>query len=84
MIAKPLLALAASALLAGGTAASAQSAAPLSLSSSAAIQRSGAATQSESELGRGYSGSIVGIIAVGILIWVITELGDDNELPGSP
>jgi hypothetical protein len=83
MIAKPLLAFAAAALLAGGTAASAQSAAPLSLSASPAVQRVGPTTQDESELRGGY-GWILGIVALGILVWVITELGDDNELPGSP
>jgi hypothetical protein len=83
MIAKPMLALAAAALLGGATAASARSATPLSLSASPAVQRSGAATQDEGELRGGY-GWIIGIVALGILIWVITELGDDNELPGSP
>ena len=52
MIAKPLLALAASALLAGGTAASAQSAAPLSLSSRAASSSNCSLRRPETRKGR--------------------------------
>ena len=82
MIAKPMLAFAAAALLAGGTAASAQNAAPLSLSNSPAIQRDGSPTQNGNDLRGGY-GWVLGIVALGILIWVITELGDENTLPAS-
>ena len=79
MIAKPLLA---AALLAASSAASAQSAAPLSLSSAPAVERSGPSLQDQNELRGGY-GWVIGIVALGILIWVITELGDDNALPAS-
>ncbi|HYJ52803.1 MAG TPA: hypothetical protein VEW04_06495 [Allosphingosinicella sp.] len=83
MIAKPMLALAAAALLAGSTAASAQSAAPLSLAASPAAQRAGAPAHGQNDLRGGY-GWILAIAALGILAFVITELGNDNSLPGSP
>ena len=83
MIVKPVRALAAAALLVGSSAVSAQSAAPLSLSASPAVQRSGAMTQDESSLRGGY-GWILGIVALGILIFIISEASKDNELPGRP
>jgi hypothetical protein len=82
---KTLLAFAAASLLVGSTAASAQSAQALSLAGSPAVQRAGAEMEGSSDLGvlRG-NGWILGVVALGILIFVIVELNKDNELPGSP
>jgi len=83
MISKQMLALAGAALLFGSTAASAQSAAPLSLAASPAVQRAGAPSQDSSELRGGY-GWILAILALGIAAFIISELGGDPELPNSP
>jgi hypothetical protein len=82
MKSKMLAAFAAMSVLAASTAASAQSAAPLSLSGSPALERAGAPAESGNELRGGY-GWIMAIVALGILIFVISELGDDPTLPAS-
>jgi hypothetical protein len=84
MPAKKLLALAALSLAAGSSAASAQSAASLSIAQGPVAQRAGAGLDEAGNLRGGYTVWIVGAITLGILIFVIMELGDDNNLPGSP
>jgi hypothetical protein len=82
MISKSVVALAALSLVAGSTAATAQSAAPLSLANSPEIQRASAETQGESQFLR-RSGWLLGIVALGILVFVILESSKDNALPNS-
>ena len=79
---RKILALAAFALVAGSTTASAQSAAPLSLANSPAVQRAGAETQRESQFLR-RSSWLLGIVALGILVFVILESSKDHALPDS-
>jgi hypothetical protein len=83
MAAKPLLALAAVSLAVAGTSASAQSAAPLSLAN-APMVRQGAGLDEASHLRGTIVPLLVGVLVIGMLAFVIKELGDDNELPGSP
>ena len=83
MVAKPLLAFAAFSLVMAGTAASAQSAAPLSLGQSPMV-RQGAGLDDAAELRGTIIPVLVGILIVGMLAFVIKKLGDDNNLPGSP
>lgn len=83
MVAKPFLALAAFSLAAVGTSASAQSAASLSLAN-APMVRQGAGLDGAAELRGTIIPVLVGILIIGMLAFVIKELGDDNELPGSP
>jgi hypothetical protein len=82
MISKKIVALAAVSLLAGSSAASAQSAAPLSLANSPVAARAGADLKGESQFLR-RSGWLLGIVAVGVLIFVVIEASKDNELPTS-
>jgi hypothetical protein len=83
MLAKPLLALAAVSLAASGTAASAQSAAPLSLAHSP-MARQGAALNETADLRGGVILPVlIGILVIGMLVFVVKELGDDNDLPVS-
>jgi len=83
MAAKPLLALAAFSLAATGTAASAQSAAPLSVAN-APLVRQGADPDEAAELRGTILPVAIAVLVVVMLAFVIKELGDDNELPGSP
>lgn len=83
MAAKPFLALAAFALAATGTAASAQSAASLSLAN-APMVRQGAGLDDASGLRGTIMPILVGLLVIGMIVFVVKELGDDNELPGSP
>ena len=83
MISKKILALAALSLVAGSTAASAQSARPLSLANSPAAQRAGAEMQGENDFLR-RSGWLLGLLALGILVFVVLEANKDHPLPGSP
>ena len=83
MISKKILALAAVSLLASSTAAVAQSAQPLSLANSPAVQRAGAEMQGESAFLR-RSGWILGVLALGILVFVVIEANKDHPLPDSP
>ena len=82
MISKSVVALAALSLVAGSSAAVAQSARPLSLVNSPELQRAGAETQGESQFLR-RSGWLLGIVALGILVFVILESSKDNALPNS-
>ena len=83
MLARKLTALVAVSLVAAGPA-SAQSAAPLSLANSPAAARAGAQMGEASDLHGGLSTIVVGIAVLGILVFILTQLGDDNSLPGSP
>ncbi|HEV2818159.1 MAG TPA: hypothetical protein VGW40_13175 [Allosphingosinicella sp.] len=83
MISKKIVALAALSLVAGSSAASAQSARALSLANSPAVQRAGAGMQGESDFLR-RSGWILGVLALGILVFVVIEANKDHPLPGSP
>ena len=82
MISKTIVALAALSLAAGSTAAAAQSAQPLSLANAPAAARAGAEVQGESDFLR-RSGWILGVLALGILVFVVLEAGKDNALPES-
>jgi hypothetical protein len=82
MISKKVAALAALSLVAGSSAASAQSAAALSLANSPAAQRAEVDSQSESAFLR-HSGWILGLVALGILAFVIVQASKDHPLPGS-
>ena len=82
MISKKILALAALSLIAGSSAATAQSARPLSLANAPEAQRAGADVQGESDFLR-RSGWILIPVAIGILIFVVLEASKDNELPES-
>ena len=83
MISKKILALAALSLVAGSTAATAQNAQPLSLANSPAVQRAGAEIAGESAFLR-RSGWILGVIALGILVFVVIEANKDHPIPNSP
>jgi hypothetical protein len=82
MLARALFAFAALSLAAAGPA-SAQSAAPLSLAQSPAMERAGADLGQVSDL-RGATPWILGVVVLGALIFIIIELGDENDLPNSP
>lgn len=82
MISKKILALAALSLVAGSTAATARSAQPLSLANAPVAARAGAEVEGESDFLR-RSGWILGVLALGILVFVVVEVGKDNELPVS-
>jgi hypothetical protein len=82
MISKKILALAALSLVAGSSAASAQTAQPLSLANSPVAARAGADLQGENHFLR-RSGWLLGIVAVAVLIFVVLEASKDNELPTS-
>ena len=70
--------------LTAGSAAAAQSAAPLSLANSPFVDRAGAAVGETSDL-RGPGLWIVGAVALGLIIWGVTELLDNEEaFPNSP
>lgn len=86
MLRKSFAAIAALALIAGtGTAAIAQSAAPLSLNNSPEMQRAGASVTGESELGsRGYGIYIIGALLLGAIIYGVIKLTDNDDGPTSP
>ena len=86
MLSKTFAALAAVSMIAASSAAVAQNAQPLSLSNAPAVERSGAAMQSARELDsrRGIGIYIIGAVVLGLIIWGIIELTDDNEGPSSP
>ena len=83
MISKKILALAALSLVAGSTAASAEGARPLSLANAPAAQRAGAELRGESDFLR-RSGWLLGVLALGILVFVVIEANKDHALPNSP
>jgi hypothetical protein len=83
MFSRKLAVLAALSLATASTVAQAQSAASLSLASSpAAVERAGATSEGSNEL-VGTTAWILGAIALGLVIWGIIELTDDDE-PTSP
>ena len=86
MLSKTYAALAAVSMIAASSAAVAQNAQPLSLDNAPAIERSGAATQSASELDsrRGIGIYIIGAVVLGLIIWGIIELTEDDDEPTSP
>jgi hypothetical protein len=83
MISKKILALAALSLVSGSTLASAQAARPLSLANAPEAQRAGAELRGESDFLR-RSGWLLGILALGILVFVVVEANKDHPLPDSP
>ena len=83
MLARKLTALVAVSLAAAGPA-SAQSAAPLSLANSPAVARVGGPMGEASDLHGGLSTIVVAVAMLAILVFVLTQLGEDNKLPGSP
>ena len=85
MLSKKLAAIAAISLITASSAAVAQSAQPLSLSTSPTVERSAASVQGQSSLDRrGYGIYIVGAIVLGLVIWGIVKLVDNNNGPHSP
>lgn len=84
MISKTFAALAAVALVAGSSAAAAQTAQPLSIANAPAVDRAGAELTDSGELGsRGYGIYIIGAIALALIIYGAIELLGDDE-PNSP
>jgi len=83
MVAKPLLAFAAFSLAMAGTSAAARSAAPLSLAQSPMV-RHGAGLNEAAELRGTILPVLIGVLIIGMLAFVIKELGNDNDLPNSP
>ena len=85
MLSNKLAAIAAVSLITASSAAVAQSAQPLSLSSSPAVQRASAGTSGESNLERrGIAMYVVGAVVVGLIVWGIIELTKNNNRPHSP
>jgi len=86
MLSKKLTAIVAASLLSASSAAVAQTAQPLSLTNSPAVERSGASMQGQSNLDRrGYGIYVVGVIVLGLIIWGIVKLVDNgNNGPSSP
>ena len=72
-------------LIAGSSAAVAQTAQPLSLSGSPAVERAGAPVSDANELNGGPGTWIIGAIALGLVIWGIIELtNNEKDFPASP
>ena len=86
MLSKKLAAIAAVSLITASSAAVAQSAQPLSLSNSPAVERASAGTSGQNNLDRrGYGIYVVGAIVLGLVIWGIVKLVDNNNNgPSSP
>jgi hypothetical protein len=80
VISRTLAALAAASLVFGSSAALAQSAAPLSVGNSPAVERAGADTAADSEL-RGNGRWIIYAVALALIIWGAIELLDDSDSP---
>lgn len=85
MISKKLSALVALSMITASSAAVAQSAQPLSIGNSPAA-RAGAAAQDANDLDdrRGIGIYIIGAVVLGLIIWGIIELTDDDEGSSSP
>ena len=84
MISKPLHLFAALSLVGASSAAVAQTAAPLSLANAAAMNRAGPARGEPGDL-RGPPLWLAGIVLLGLAIWGISELLDNEEaVPTSP
>ena len=80
MLSKKLAAIAAISLITASSAAVAQSAQPLSLAQSPAVERAGADMTGQSNLDRrGYGIYILGAVALGLIIWGIIELTSDDD-----
>jgi hypothetical protein len=86
MLSKKLAAIAAVSLITASSAAVAQTAQPLSLNNSPSIGRSAAGMQGQSSLDRrGYGIYIVGAVVLGLIVWGIIKLVDNNNNnPHSP
>jgi len=86
MLSKKLAAIAAVSLITASSAAVAQSAQPLSLNNSPSVQRASAGTSGQNNLDRrGYGIYIVGAVILGLIIWGIIELtNNDHAMPNSP
>ena len=85
MRSKKLAAIAAVSLITASSAAVAQSAQPLSLSQSPAVERASAGTSGQNSLDRrGYGIYVVGAIVLGLIVWGIIELTNNNDHPHSP
>jgi hypothetical protein len=85
MLSNKLAAIAAVSLITASSAAVAQSAQPLSLSSSPAVQRASAGISGESNLERrGIGMYVVGAVVLGLIIWGIIEVTKNNNHPHSP
>ena len=86
MLSKKLAAIAAVSLITASSAAVAQTAQPLSLSNSPTVERASAGTSGQSNLDRrGYGIYIVGAVVLGLIVWGIIKLVDNNNNgPSSP
>lgn len=80
MRSRKLAALAALSLVASSSAAIAQSAQPLSVQASPAVERAGAQVEGEGQL-VGTTAWILAAIALGLIIWGVIELTDDPSSP---
>jgi hypothetical protein len=83
MLSKKLTALLAVALVGASSSAIAQTAQPLSLAHSPAAVRAGAPAQDANQL-EGTTIWIIGAIVVGLAVWGIIELTNNNNNPTSP
>jgi hypothetical protein len=86
MLSKKLAAIAAVSLITASSAAVAQTAQPLSLSNSPTAERASAGMSGQSNLDRrGYGIYIVGAVVLGLIVWGIIKLVDNNNNgPSSP
>ena len=85
MLSKKLAAIAAVSLITASSAAVAQSAQPLSLTQSPAVERASAGTSGQSDLDRrGYGIYVVGAIVLAAIIYGVIKLTDNNDGPSSP
>lgn len=85
MLSKKLAAIAAASLITASSAALAQSAQPLSLSQSPAAARASAGVNGENDLDRrGIGIYIIGAVVLGLIIWGVIQLTDNDDGPSSP